>query len=147
MITVEYRDFEEMKEFARQILGIGQQGALEGTSVVLPKEMPSATLAPTPAAPQGAPAAPTSAVPQAAPVAVSATLQTSDQPAVPAVATSVPSYTLDDLARAGMALMDSGRQNDLQQLLVKFNVSSLPELEPAQYGSFATMLREMGAPI
>lgn len=43
MITVEYRDFEEMKEFARQILGIGQQGALEGTSVVLPKEMPSAT--------------------------------------------------------------------------------------------------------
>lgn len=135
MITVEYRDFEEMKEFARQILGIGQQGASEGMSVVLPKEAPSATLAPTSAAPQSVPAAP------------SVTPQTPSQPAVPAVATSVPSYTLDDLARAGMALMDSGRQNDLQQLLVKFNVSSLPELEPEQYGSFATMLREMGAPI
>ena len=136
MITVEYRDFEEMKEVARQILG-----------VALPKEVPQAALAPTSAAPQGAPAASTSETPQAAPVVVSATPQTPAQPAVPTVATSVPSYTLDDLARAGMALMDSGRQNDLQQLLVRFNVSSLPELEPEQYGSFATMLREMGAPI
>ena len=63
------------------------------------------------------------------------------------VATSQVSYTMDDLARAGMALMDSGRQADLQQVLVRFGVESLPSLPTAQYGAFATALREMGAPI
>ena len=54
---------------------------------------------------------------------------------------------MDDLARAGMGLMDAGRQNDLIQLLARFGVDTLPALPQDQYGAFATALREMGAKI
>ena len=43
--------------------------------------------------------------------------------------------------------MDSGRQNDLINLLAQFGVNSVPHLQPNQYGAFATALREMGAQI
>ena len=46
-----------------------------------------------------------------------------------------------------MQLMDSGRQNDLINLLAQFGVNSVPHLQPNQYGAFATALREMGAQI
>lgn len=70
------------------------------------------------------------------------------QPApVQPVPTSAVPYTLDDLARAAMALMDSGRQGDLIQMLASFGVEALPALPPAQYGAFATALRGMGAQI
>lgn len=68
-------------------------------------------------------------------------------PVQQAVPTSAPTYTLDDLARAAMGLMDSGRQIDLQQLLARFGVEALPLLPQQQYGAFATALREMGAQI
>lgn len=64
-----------------------------------------------------------------------------------AVPTSTATYTLDDLSRAGMTLMDSGRQNDLLNLLTQFGVTSLPDLPAAQYGAFATALRGLGAKI
>ncbi len=89
---------------------------------------------------QQAPVAQTTPV-QQAPVAQTTPVQ---QTRVP---TSAPSYTLDDLARAGMTLMDSGRQGDLQQLLAQFGVEALPALPPAQYGAFATALRGLGAQI
>ena len=63
------------------------------------------------------------------------------------VSTSAPTYTPDELARAAMTLMDSGRQQELISLLQSFGVSSLPELKPEQYGMFATALRGMGAQI
>ncbi len=70
------------------------------------------------------------------------------QPAVPQpVQTAAVPYTQDDLARAAMALMDSGRQGDLRGLLAQFGVDSLPHLPAAQYGAFATALRGMGAQI
>lgn len=68
------------------------------------------------------------------------------QPAA-AVPVTAAQYTLDDLARAGMTLMDAGRQADLQGLLSRFGVEALPMLEPGQYGAFATALRGMGAQI
>ena len=68
-------------------------------------------------------------------------------PVPPAVPASAPSYTPDDLARAAMTLMDSGRQQELIGLLQNFGVSSLPDLRPDQYGAFATALRGMGAQI
>lgn len=69
------------------------------------------------------------------------------QPTAPAVPTSQQSYTLDDLARAGMTLMDSGRQTDLQGLLKQFGIEALPALPQDQYGAFATALRGLGAQI
>ena len=122
MIRVDFKDFNEMAEFARQLLG-GQAGKVPEAPAVQP--VPTAPVVTAPAA--AAPATPA-------------------QPAA-AVPTAQSSYTLDDLARAGMTLMDSGRQGDLLQLLARFGVDALPALPQAQYGAFATALREMGAQI
>ena len=122
MIRVDFKDFNEMVEFARRLLG-GQAGKVPEAPAVQP--VPTAPVVTAPAA--AAPATPA-------------------QPAA-AVPTAQSSYTLDDLARAGMTLMDSGRQGDLLQLLARFGVDALPALPQAQYGAFATALREMGAQI
>lgn len=63
------------------------------------------------------------------------------------VATSEHTYTTDELAKAAVVLMESGRQAELQSLLASFGVSSLPELPKDKYGAFATALREKGAQI
>ncbi len=89
------------------------------------------------------PVAQTPAVPVTA-TAAPVNSQGQPQLAVPVGATT---YSLDDLAHAAMALMDAGRQADLQGLLAKFGVESLPQLPPAHYGAFATGMREMGAQI
>ena len=67
-------------------------------------------------------------------------------PAQP-VPTTAPSYTLDDLTRAAIPLMDSGKQPELLQLIRSFGVEALPSLQPEQYGAFATALRGLGAQI
>lgn len=130
-ITVVYKDFEEMKAVAREILkdelrerqgGAGQQPATPAT--------PSAPVAPAPAVTPAMPATPAQ-----------------DMSVAPAVPTSAPSYTRDDLSRAAMTLMDKGMQEQLQQLIHSYGVNSLVELPPEQYGNFATALRGMGAQI
>lgn len=68
-------------------------------------------------------------------------------PPVQPVPTATHTYTLDELARAAMTLMDAGRQGDLLQMLAGFGVEALPALPPEQYGAFATKLRDMGAQI
>ena len=126
MIHVDFKDFNEMVEFARQLLG-GQAGKVPEAPAVQP--VPTAPVVTAPAA-----------------VAPATPADFTVQPAA-AVPTAQSSYTLDDLARAGMTLMDSGRQGDLFQLLARFGVDALPALPQAQYGAFATALREMGAQI
>ena len=126
MIHVDFKDFNEMAEFARQLLG-GQAGKVPEAPAVQP--VPTAPVVTAPAA-----------------VAPATPADFTVQPAA-AVPTAQSSYTLDDLARAGMTLMDSGRQGDLLQLLARFGVDALPALPQAQYGAFATALREMGAQI
>jgi len=94
------------------------------------------------------PAAPVQQPVQAAPVQ---TIPVQPQPQQPVPQATIPTttitYSLDDLARAAMSLMDTGRQADLLLMLSRFGVQSLPELPPAQYGAFATELRTMGAQI
>lgn len=109
----------------------------------------------TPEVPSGSPAAGLSVqVPQQVPVPSVVPVQTQATPQAPvqpvptaAVPTSTTTYSMDDLARAGMTLMNSGHQAELQQLLVQFGVNSLPELPVEQYGAFATALRGLGAQI
>lgn len=140
MIHVDFKDFNEMAEFARQLLG-GQAGKVPEAPAVQPvPTAPVAQPAPVPMQAAAVPTAPVVTAPAAAAPATPA------QPAA-AVPTAQSSYTLDDLARAGMTLMDSGRQGDLLQLLARFGVDALPALPQAQYGAFATALREMGAQI
>lgn len=156
MIHVDFKDFQDMLSFARQLLG-----QVEGEKAMQPQRQPvmqQALVVPTQAAAPVAPvqaAAPVTPIQAAAPVA-------SAQPAVPTapaqsvtpvaptqatVPTTPVTYTPDDLARAAFALMDSGRQQELIGLLQKFGVNAIPELKPEQFGAFATALRGMGAQI
>ena len=65
----------------------------------------------------------------------------------PKVPTQEKTYTPDELAKAGVSLLDKGKQADLLALLGEFNVAAIPALKPEQYGEFALRLREMGAEI
>ncbi len=94
--------------------------------------------APVPVTPQppvtGSVVPPAPAVPAAPPA-----------PAVPVA--GAPAYTLDQLAKAGAALVDAGKMESLMALLAKYGVQAVTQLPPAQYGAFATELRALGAQI
>ena len=139
-ITVIYKDFEEMKAVARELLKDelkekqerGEKSVPYGQQIA--PHFPNANVGQTPAVPADQPATVT---PGQAPASAA-------QPVVP---TTAPSYTREDLSRAAITLMDKGQQAQLQQLVQSFGVSSLMELLPEQYGNFATALRGMGAEI
>lgn len=121
-ITVTFNSLNELKAFTEKVL-VGDTGS----SV----DLRAATEEPAQQTPvQKMPTAPVAPATPAAPVP-----------------TTQVSYKPDDLARAAMSLMDSGRQPDLIALLGQFGVVSIPDLRPEQYGAFATALRGMGAQI
>lgn len=141
-ITVTFNSLNELKAFTEKVL-VGDTGSSVDLQAATqePAQQPSVT-APameqqTPV--QKMPTAPAAPAALAAPTAPAA-------PAAPVPTTQV-SYKPDDLARAAMSLMDSGRQPDLIALLGQFGVVSIPDLRPEQYGAFATALRGMGAQI
>ena len=100
---------------------------------------PAVPLAPTiPPAPPAAPVPPV-----AAPVAPPA-----PAPAAPTVpVTTAPTYTLDQIAKAGASLMDAGKMEPLLALLSRYGVQAVTQLAPEHYGAFATELRALGAQI
>ena len=51
------------------------------------------------------------------------------------------------LFRSGAALVDAGKMEPLLALLTKYGVQAITQLQPAQYGVFATELRALGAQI
>lgn len=75
------------------------------------------------------------------------------QPAEPeapkAPVAPAPTYTLEQVSRAGAELIsaDSGKLPQLRDLLQKYGVPAVYELKPDQLGSFATELRALGAQI
>ena len=66
-------------------------------------------------------------------------------PVNPVPMTAAPTYTLDALARAGAVLAQSGKMEQALALLAKYNVQTVNQLKPEQYGAFATELRALGA--
>lgn len=66
-----------------------------------------------------------------------------DAPTVPV--TTAPTYTLDQIAKAGASLVDAGKMEQLLALLAKYGVQAVTQLQPDQYGVFATELRTLGA--
>ena len=142
-ITVTFNSLNELKAFTEKVL-VGDTGSsvdLRAATQEPAQQTPVQKMPTAPAAPVApvAPAAPTAPAAPAAPTAPAA-------PAAPVPTTQV-SYKPDDLARAAMSLMDSGRQPDLISLLGQFGVVSIPDLRPEQYRAFATALRGMGAQI
>lgn len=84
--------------------------------------------------------APVQTAPTPAPVAAPAP---APAPAVPV--TTAPTYTLDQIAKAGASLVDAGKMEQLLALLAKYGVQAVTQLQPDQYGVFATELRTLGA--
>ena len=102
-----------------------------------PRPVASYPMTPPPAPPVEAPAppaGPTSAAPGSTPA-----------PAVPV--SSAPTYTLDQISRAGASLVDAGKMEQLLGLLGRYGVQAVTQLQPEQYGAFATELRALGAQI
>lgn len=66
-------------------------------------------------------------------------------PAVPVA--GAPTYTLDQISRAGASLVDAGKMQQLLELLGRYGVQAVTQLKPEQYGAFATELRGLGAQI
>ncbi len=144
MITVEYKDFNDMVTFARNLVRDldGKAGSAEQPQPVQQSPTPPAQPQPVqqpstpPVQPQPVQQPPMQPQPVQQP-----------QYTQPPVQTSTPSYTADELSRAAITLMDAGRQNELIGLLQQFGVMSVPNLRPDQYGAFATALRGLGAQI
>ena len=86
---------------------------------------------------------------QPAPVQTVPVQQAPAQQQPTTVPTQAPTYSLDQLAKAGATLMnmDEAKRSELMNLLAMFGVQALTELAPDQYGAFATKLRELGAQI
>lgn len=102
--------------------------------------------APTTAAPVAAPSpspTPVTNAPTAGPT--SAVPGNTPAPAVPV--TGAPAYTLDQISRAGASLVDAGKMQQLLELLGRYGVQAVTQLQPEQYGAFATELRALGAQI
>lgn len=75
--------------------------------------------------------------------------QPAEQEAPKAPVAPAPTYTLEQVSRAGAELIsaDSGKLPKLRELLQKYGVPAVFELKPDQLGSFATELRALGAQI
>ena len=148
-ITVTFNNLDEVKMFAAMFAG--QPGEKKAPEPVITQGTTAPTAASQYTVPvtQAVPTAPIQPVASAArAVPVQSAVPTA--PTVPvqqAVPTSTRTYTPDELAKAAMPLMDSGRQNELLTLLQQFGTSSIQTLHPSQYGAFATALRGMGAQI
>ena len=135
-ITVEFKDFNEMLAFSEQLLGRTGE-SLKPAAKPEKMEQPAATPV-TSSLPASQPtAAPTVQSAVTSPVA----------PKAPVVPTTAKEYTVDDLAKAAIPLMDAGGQRVLVDLLSQFGVTTLPQLPKEQYGAFATALRGLGAKI
>jgi type IV secretory pathway VirB10-like protein len=143
MITAEFKDFEEMMGFARNLVSTVETQDKPPVQQTAPA-MTQPVQQVAPATPQ--PVQTQQTTPMAAPVQQTAPVAPPPVQQAP-VQTTAPSYTPDDLARAAMTLMDSGRQGDLIDLLAQFGADTLTHLQPEQYGAFATALRGLGAPI
>ena len=106
----------------------------------------------TPTAPAPVTLAPTTPAPTAAPAPTagpSAATAPGNAPApVPVVPVAVaPSYSMEQIATAGAALVDAGKRDQLLALLSRFGLQAVTQLQPAQYGTFAAELRALGAQI
>lgn len=137
-----FENLEELRAFLEVRTGVCKcaEPELKQTQAEpVAEEAPKAEEPVTPP-PQETPGVPAGPVPTTPP-------QESTTVSAPTVSTAAPSYTLDDLARAGTELVDAGRQAELPGLLGRFGVTSLPDLPQDRYAEFAAALREMGARI
>lgn len=108
---------------------INHRSSMAAATDPAPIQKPVSAPAPMPfipAAPQ------TPAIPSAAPATI--------VPTAPA-----PTYSIDQIAKAGADLVQAGKMNELMALLQQFGIQAVTQLRPDQLGPFATALRGLGA--
>lgn len=109
---------------------------------------PVAPVSPAPVTPTATPTpAPGPAVAAPAPTAGPASVTPGNTPGPAVPVTTAPAYTLDQISRAGASLVDAGKMQQLLELLGRYGVQAVTQLQPEQYGTFATELRALGAQI
>lgn len=121
-------------------------------AATVPPQMPTPATGPAPAMPQTPGPAPAPVTPPPAPAAPVTPPAPAPAPAPQTAApvmpvAGAPTYTLDQISKAGAALVDAGKMEPLLALLTKYGVQAITQLQPAQYGAFATELRALGAQI
>ena len=119
----------ELEALAKAIDALAGAPAKEAVPAIQPPAMPHVTT-PT-SAPVSAPIAP--------PVA----------PIAPTAPVSAPSYTIDQIAKAGAELIGQhpDKMPQLTGLLAQYGIPSIQSLRPEQLGPFATALRGLGAAV
>lgn len=125
---------------------------MPGPAATVPPQMPTPATGPAPAMPQTPGPAPAPVTPPPAPAAPVTPPTPAPAPAPQTAApvmpvAGAPTYTLDQISKAGAALVDAGKMEPLLALLTKYGVQAITQLQPAQYGVFATELRALGAQI
>lgn len=128
--------------------------AIEGRGIPAPQEpKPKGTAAPAPKAVKENPTA-EAAPAQTAPTTGTAAHTPAPDPAPTTVATTAPAEddaapvpSIADIAKAGAALVNNGRRDDLIALLARHGVQAVTQLSPDQLPAVAADLRAMGARI
>ena len=118
-ITAEWESIEEMNEFARKI--VCAAGTENRTETAVPKQEPKAVLVPLVEVPVPEPKEEPAQVIMPAP-----------EPA-PAAKRTV---TRQEIQGKAIALMDAGKQDQLQALLTKYGVPALPSIPEDQLAAF-----------
>ena len=134
-----------------QAIGRGQGGTLAATAAPAAQApiVPHAAAAAPATAATAAAASAASAAP--APLAPAPTEPVPTAPTLAAPAAAVPlatapqQYTLAELQKAVMPLLDAGRMADLQQVLAKYGAQDLTRVPAEQYGALAADFRALGA--
>lgn len=127
MINLTFETFDEMVAFAGQILG-----TQTGKAVAVPVVQNTAT---------DTAVAPTKPIPTTPVTQAPVTPQALVTPQAP---TQMPTYSIDQIAVGAIQLKDAGRLGEFQQLLARFGVAALTQLQPAQLPEIAAELQKMG---
>lgn len=128
---------EAYQQLGAYVAKMSQQTAAQPEPVPAPEPVPVAPM-PVPE-PQPVPAAPAPAPVPPAPA------PTTPVPPMPAPAPA--NITLTQIARAGAALVDSGKKAEVLGALRRYGVQAVTQLKAEQLEQFATELRALGAQI
>ena len=128
---------------ALNIIAIPAQTPAPANPTAAPAPVTAPASAPVQAASTSPIADPTPAQP---PVQMNAAM-TAPTPAPVVPVTAAPTYTLDQIATAGAALVNAGKMEQLLALLGKYGIQAITQLKAEQFGPFVTELRGLGAQI
>ncbi len=152
-----------LADAVRAGVAVQEQPAMSAQNAVQPVQAPQdvtpAPTAPAPVQPTQDAQAGVSAVPQSQPQQTAPVAQ--PQPVTPAPqrqtapvvqpqapvqqATQAAAITLDDLSRAGAALIDQGKMQQVMATIQKYGVLTITQIPQSQYSALAADLRALGA--